>query len=408
MPMTSGDLSRVLRNEAFIGTPPNNPRRAGQIERRIARRRRRQRAQVAIVAATILAVAGLSAVATRGVSGDPPPVNKATASPRPLPTVALPPATPVEKLWPRAATKLPAKLPNGRKYFPETFVDDHTLLVTTWSSFEKTDAVWLYDTETRRLRTVAQVTTPPKATTFASGFAVGDGSIAWWTARRDKGQTVADIWAAPLNGGGQHRVATTPAGKDSDGGIERLVIARGRAIWSLSTFSSGARGGVFTAPLTGGEPAEISGTDGYHIMDWPWIGTPGGRLGAPDGVAFRELRNVETGEQRTAKVGPGRWSCGLTWCASGTDHGQVLMRRDGSGGRLLPGGWTPMPEIAGDRFVLMAQRKTIQLYDLHTGRLADLGPPREPGTYRIIEPEAGLYWMDRADGYLVVNLAAIG
>jgi hypothetical protein len=405
--MTSDDLRILLHDEAFIGTPPSNPERTGQIECRIARRRRRLRVQVAGVAVAVLAVAGLSAVASRGVFGGGDPAVSGTATAIPLRKVALPPAVPIEKLWPQAVTKLPPKLPNGRTYSTRAFVDDHTLLVTTSSSFEKTDAVWLYDTDTRRLRLVTQITTPSKATTFASDFAVGDGRVAWWTARKEKNATVAEIWSAPLAGGGPHRVATMRAGKDEDGGVERLVIADGKAIWSLATFSPGARDGIFEAPLTGGGPTKIPGTDGYHIVDWPWIGTPDGRDNSTDLVAFKELRNVQTGQRRTAKVGPGRWICDLTWCGSLTSRGMALVRRDGSNGRILPGAWAVTAQIALDRFVAISQLRSVQLYDLSSGRLADLGPARQPGSFHIIEPGSRLYSIDRADGYLIVNLAAI-
>jgi hypothetical protein len=349
-------------------------------------------------------------VATRGLpGGGGEPAGSPTATAGPPRAVKLPKATPVEKLWPQATIKLPAKLPNGRMYAPEVFVDDHTLLASTRSSFEKTDALWLYDIATRRLKLSTRVTTPANATTFASHFTGGDGHVAWWTGRRENGETVAEIWSAPLRGGQSRKITAMSAGKDEDGGIERLVIAGGKAIWSLSTFSPGARGGIFTAPITGGEPAKIPGSDGYHIVDWPWVGTPGYRANSPDQVAFKDLRNIETGERRTATVGPGRWICGLTWCEGGTagPRGTALVRRDGSGGRLLPGvGGSPFSDIALDRFVVVL-RETIQLYDLRGGRLADLGSPGEAGSYRILSPGARLYWVDRADGFLVVNLAAI-
>jgi hypothetical protein len=407
--MTSDDFRRLLRNDEFVGTPPGNPGRAGQIERRIARRRHHMRAQVALVAAAVLAVAGLSTVATRGSSDRGEPAISRSDTPSPLPKVKLPRAVPIEKLWPQAATKIPSRLPNGRKYFPETFVDDHTLLVTTWSSFEKTDAVWRYDTETRRLSPVAQVITPPKASTFASDFAVGDGRVAWWTAREENGGTIVEIWSAPLSGGETQRVASMPVGKN-EGGIDRLVIAGGKVIWSRSTFSPGARGGVFAVPLTGGEPTKIVGTDHYHIVDWPWIGTPDGRTNGSNIVAFEELRNVETGERRTARVGPGRWTCDLTWCMGSTDRGAALVRRDGSDGRQLPRSWAAIiDQFALDRFVIVpgSKSRSMELYDLRSERLADLGPSRVPNTFRTVQPGDRLYWMDQSDGYLVVDLTAI-
>jgi hypothetical protein len=241
------------------------------------------------------------------------------------------------------------------------------------------------------------------------GLAVGDGYVAWWTGHSQNGETAAEIWSAPLRAGGRSRKITTmPAGKDADGGVDRLVIAGGKAIWSLSTFSPGAPAGIFTAPLTGGEPTKIPGSDGYHIVDWPWAGAPDDRGRSPALVAFKDLRNMETGERRTAKVGPGRWTCGLTWCVRPNPSSMTLVRRDGSDGRLLPGDGRPMLSgVALDRFVLVPREETIQLYDLSSGRLADLGAPRMPRSFRVFMPGDRLYLMDRADGSFVVDLTAI-
>jgi hypothetical protein len=125
-------------------------------------------------------------------------------------------------------------------------------------------------------------------------------------------------------------------------------------------------------------------------------------------VAFKDLRNVRTGERRGAEVGPGRWTCGLTWCARTVDRGQVLSRRDGSDCRLLLGDAGPtIPQIALGRFVPISGRKTIQLYDLRSGRLADLGAPRKPHSFQPVGFDDRLFLVDRADGYLLVDLTAI-
>ncbi|HEU5156057.1 MAG TPA: hypothetical protein VFU43_03610 [Streptosporangiaceae bacterium] len=410
MPMTSDDLRGLLRDEGFVGTPPGNPGRAGQIEHRIARRRRRLRGQVAAVAATVLAVAGLSTAASRGVFGGVldggDPAASGTASARPMPTVALPAAVPVEKLWPQAVVKVPARLPNGRKYYPEAFVGNRTLLVTTSGGFERTDAIWLYDTGTRRLSQVTRVTTPAKATTFASDFAVGDGRVVWWTARRAQGEIIAEIWSAPLSGGEARKIVTMPAGKEEDSGIGDLVIAGGKVFWSLSAFTPQARGGLFEAPLTGGPPTKIPGTDRHQIVEWPWIGTPG-RNDAARPVTFKDVRNVVTGERRSAEVGPGRWTCDVTWCVSYGGPDTRAVRRDGTGGRVLPGEWPFPTDIALDRFLLYSGPRTMQLYDLRSGRLADLGAPRQPRSYTAIQPGDRIYRMDRADGYLIVDFTAV-
>src|SRR5262245_12091707 len=137
MPMTIQELRRLLRTEGLFEAPPGNPERTGQLERRIARRRRRLRGQVAAAAAVLVVAVG-SAVAARGLpggSGGGEPAGPGTATPTPHVTVVSSHAVPIEKLWPQAVTKLPSKLPNGRRYAPEAFVDDHTLLVTTTSGF---------------------------------------------------------------------------------------------------------------------------------------------------------------------------------------------------------------------------------------------------------------------------------
>ncbi len=47
----------------------------------------------------------------------------------PLPIDAAPPS--IERVWPQAVHKLPSRLPNGRLFTPELFLDDHTVLAGT-------------------------------------------------------------------------------------------------------------------------------------------------------------------------------------------------------------------------------------------------------------------------------------
>lgn len=61
---------------------------------------------------------------------------------------------PIGSVWPEALREVPAKTPDGEKIQPILLRDDRTLLVSTWASFEKTDALYAYDLDTLALREI--------------------------------------------------------------------------------------------------------------------------------------------------------------------------------------------------------------------------------------------------------------
>src|SRR5262245_6288780 len=123
MNLTTDDLRDVLAEQA--SRQPANLRREGEIRGRIIRRRRRLAGSVLAAAATVAALAlaapYLGPAATRDPasrSGEPP---------------ALPSPTPVSVavVAPQAVHALPERLPNGKRYLPRVFADDHTMIVAS-------------------------------------------------------------------------------------------------------------------------------------------------------------------------------------------------------------------------------------------------------------------------------------
>lgn len=351
--------------------------------------------QLALVAATVVALAGGTAVLTRGVGSS----DGGHALQRSGPVKA----PPIEKVWPDAVHKVPGTLPNGRAFTPQGFIDDHTMVVTTESSFEKTDALYRYDLRTNTAKKITTVLGPPSVKAYASGFTVGGGYVAWAFELSHR----VDIWVAPVSGGQGHRIISQPGGKR----LSRLVIDHGNVLWSLD-----GTGGVYRAPLTGGTPKLIGGSEGMHILAWPWIGTPYGVEGVGEKQnEFEHVVNTETGETRQARLSPnaGMWACGVTWCTgNGRGGATEVERRDGTGHRAIPGQGAAIGDPpALDRFVItLPTRDTVALYDVRTGRMGDLGAVggRNGVSFqRLKDPANRLYAAKVADGYLVVDLGAI-
>ncbi|GAB2865073.1 hypothetical protein GCM10027176_78520 [Actinoallomurus bryophytorum] len=307
---------------------------------------------------------------------------------------------PIQQVWPKAAHQIPDTLPNGHAFRPEAFVDDHTLLVSTESSFEKSNALYAYDLRTHHTRLITQVVTPPKTKMFASNITVGDGYAGWALA----GDYGTEIWAAPLTGGQAHLVTRTNTRPPS-----QLTISGGKAIWSAHV-----TGGVYQAPIGGGAAHEVPGSRSMYILAWPWIGSPPGQVASPKkGVVFAKIKNVLTGETRSATLtDQASWKCGLTWCTGeGPNFVTEVQRRDGSGRQAIPSGdsTSAIPPIL-DRFVItFPSGGTIAVYDLRTGRIGDLRTsPRKNNAYLVPQDPANrLYTAFTAGGYVVVDLGAI-
>ena len=313
----------------------------------------------------------------------------------------------IEKVWPGVAFRVPKTLPNGHVYQPAAIIDAHTMAVTTESSFEKADALYAYDLRSHAARKIATIITPPGAKVFASDFIAGGGYVAWWLF--DGART--EIWAAPISGGPARLV-----GETGGPGPSQLAIDGTDAVWSPVR-----TGGVYRAPLAGGGTARmVAGSASMHLLMWPWIGTPpvvrrSGTIRDNFGVAFAHIKNVLTGEKRSAHLtDQGVWRCGTTWCVGADDHFVAeAQRRDGGGRRAIPrvpmGPFGLISPIL-DRFVIAAPSGgTIAVYDLRTGKIGDLGirSGKNAGLAESQRPASPLYWTMTTGGYVIVDLAAI-
>jgi hypothetical protein len=351
-------------------------------------------------AAVAIAIGGATVGGRALLTGTHAPgTAKAGASPalHRLKKTAVPP---MEKVWPQAIHRLSKKLPNGHAYHPLTFLDDHTLLVSTESSFEKADALYAYDLHKHTARQITTVVTPPKTQMFASYFTTGDGYVAWAIA----GHYGGEVWAAPLTGGKAHRVARTGTSTP-----DHLAIDGGNVYWSLVRSP-----GVYRAPIAGGDARLVGGTGSEYILQWPWVGSPRDSLGTAAGVRFATAKNVKTGETRSARLTDrAAWHCGPTWCVGQKNFVTEAQRRDGSGRHAIPDveSMSAVPPSL-DRFVITSPAGgTIAVYDLETGRIGDLGVTSEkklPSTWvRPQEPGNPLYYTVTDGGYVLVDLAAI-
>jgi hypothetical protein len=340
------------------------PRLPALLPERLERihRRRRRRARVALAAAAVVLVAGGAVAVTPG--GDT--MTAVTASE----THSATPAEHVEKVWPEAVRKVPAKGPDGASWRPRTFIDDRTLLVTAPAGFDPPTAVYAYDLDDSSRRKIADLPPLKGTLSFANGFAVGNGHVVWWTGTKDR---VAHLWAVPVDGGTAKLVADQSIKEGDGSGIDSLTVADGKIVFSLYT------GGVFAVPLEGGTVEPVEGGAGMHLLAWPWIGTPGWG-GEPHGTEFARILNVETGETRTAVTHPGEviQSCGVTICLGSTSDYQTFFRhRDGSSQKMVPARVsTPTPPTQ-DRFYISVygdgKLEGVGLYDLNTGESGDLG-----------------------------------
>ncbi|GAA3191112.1 TolB family protein [Nonomuraea roseoviolacea] len=355
-------LRRTLTGAA--GRAPQAPvTLSGAVEARYRRRRNRTRA--ALAAAAVVALVGGATFALKG--GTP------RAMPATPPTTKLPPA--IEKVWPRAIHDLPARLPDGRAFYPHQLIDERTLLVTPEDDATRPDAVYAYDVETHAARKIADLTVPKRTVSFPSGFAAGSGRVVWWTALEGG---LGQIWSAPLSGGPAHLVASRPV---DDGGFDALTVAGDRIVFSLE------EGGVFTVPLRGGTVEPVKGGADSHLLAWPWISRPG-RASVEGEPMFGTIRNVETGQTSTALTRRGEEMvfCGLELCMGRSDRGVgFVRRRDGSGERPDPCA-AARPTGGSDRFCTESVHGTgrsrvgVVLRDRTSGKSADLGirNPEEP------------------------------
>lgn len=201
------------------------PRLPALLPERLERihRRRRRRARVALAAAAVVLVAGGAVAVMPG--GDT--MTAVTASE----TRSATPAERVEKVWPEAVRKVPAKGPDGASWRPETFIDDRTLLVTAPAGFDQPTAIYAYDLDDNSRRKIADLPSLKGTLSFANGFAVGNGHVVWWTGTKDR---IAHLWAVPVAGGTAKLVADQSIKEETAAGSTRSPWPTAR-LFSRST-----------------------------------------------------------------------------------------------------------------------------------------------------------------------------
>ncbi|MFC5833407.1 TolB family protein [Nonomuraea insulae] len=428
-------LSRVLSGAA--DRAPQVPAGLAATVKAGHRRRRARTAAVFAAAAVVLVAGGAgAAVSALRSQAEPHPPVAATGGAESS-ADRIPP--PIEKVWPQAVHKIPAKLPDGRAYYPQLLLDDHTLLVMTGVSDGKRQFLWSYDLGTGEPRQIAEIPATKGSAIFAEGVAAGGGNIVWWASYKEADSPrVARIWTVPAAGGRPRPVTDVPLGNVmKEGHINGLAVTGSDVVFAYE------KGGVYRAPLAGGSPQPVKGAERHHILQWPWVGIHRGK------AIFRELFNVETGERRDAVVkSDEEVRCGVDRCAgvavryktvkvkrprdrSGkeikcgtrrcpdTVRTQTVLRRfvrdrDGSPERELPSTFQQGDDAGLERFFKVTLRGpgnqvVLTLYDADTGRSADLGIRTDAkGTMAI--PDGGL---DRLMTYpignemYVLDLAAI-
>ncbi|GAB3423463.1 hypothetical protein [Flindersiella endophytica] len=398
------ELERVLRS-AGESAPRPELNLVDQIGER-GRRRRRNQVRTVVACGTAIVTVGVVGLAVDAIRpGTFAPADGTTIETAPLPKQkqekpAKKTSVPLAKsLWPQAVHQIPRKLPDGRTIFPLTFLDADTLLITTQSSFEKTDALVRYDLKTQATEEVAKVDSPG----YANNITLSDGWVVWSAYDEKSKQPGTEIWGVPVAGGQARRLVVAPGA-----GIDFLAVGGGEVHWSYR----GNKNEVYSAPLTGdGKPRAIPGSKGYHIVSWPWIGSPGDEQKSgpipEQQVLYSTLRNVETGESRTTVDLKGLWSCGLTWCVGASDDKMYAQQRDGSGRKSTGAGafmdlfaMRPMP--LRDRFYVDG----LTISDVHTGKTGRLSHDKEEG-FRIPNDDRLHYSYVKNDRYELIDLAAI-
>ncbi|MEV0826423.1 TolB family protein [Nonomuraea rubra] len=386
------DLTRVLGRAA-----ESAPQAPSDLPTQVMGRSRRRRthtltAVTALAAAGVVVVAGGVTLSVRGPQ-EPPPVAV-----DPGPTSSAEQTTnpdPVEKVWPDAVWKIPQQ---SRKLRPVIFIDDHTLLLETWASHEKADALYAYELETGRTRKITDIRTPKGV--YASAFTAGAGRIFWQTIEN----TRTRLWSVPISGG---KPAVVPTDTPIRQGADKLVVAGDRL-----AFSAFRTGGVFTVPVEGGAVTPVENAGRHHILSWPWVGTPGEYTPNQE-PSFEELYNVETGELSKALVRPGdRYvRCGVTTCVGQNAAGKPFFRlRDGSQERELEE--SAMHGLSQDRFMTVHPPGRDQaLVDLVTGESGDLGlRPDAKGQMTSVQPgitNDRLVWYEVKGKLVIIDLARI-
>ncbi|WP_406674778.1 hypothetical protein WBK31_11380 [Nonomuraea sp. N2-4H] len=357
-----------------------------------------------VMAPIVMAPIVMGAIVAVPAYARPEPAGRtvAAAAARPVPAagrmVTVAPERPIEKAWPKAVHKVPRRLPGGGLARPVTMLGAGRLLLTSENRHERANALYVRQLRSGRTVKLADIPLPKGTTLFPSGFTVGHGKIAWWTAR---GRT-ADIWAVPEKGGKARRVASAPLPPPSRSGhITGLAVTRKGFAWSAGDW------GVFTVPAAGGRPRSITGTKGLHLMRWPWAGSPGPF--DPIKAPYQSIKNVETGETRADPASGTAVACGVSRCiarAGDSPAGRVLGRDGRPQGAVNVAGMRPQP-LLRDRFAVAQHPDRALIHDLRSKTSVVVkGINTRVGDRTAAGDDFVRF--TRADGaYLIVDLASV-
>lgn len=383
------DVAAALRRAAD-GAPDPVDLLAGLGERR--RRRTRQRYRTALAAAGVVAVAVGGTAAVRGghqttAVANRPSATSTTAATAESTAIRKGPAKPAREVWPEAVFTLPKKAADGFTYRPVTALSPTEILVTAESSFEKAGRVELYDLANHTSRVLTEMVPQGKGY-YAQAVEAGSGHIAWWGTRPNTGDTWADFWVAPIQGGRAVRVGEVTGALSK---VETIGVTADHVVWSPRS------GGVYRIPIGGGAVEKMPDTDGLWLLAWPWAADVPVGMNTMDTSDRNQslLVNLETGERRavTAAAGVQRLRCAVEWCVGRSGEHLVAQRLDGSATRNLP---SPSSEQTayGGRFVWIGH----SLYDIATGRSGMLsavggdGPSGMLGRGVSSSPTSVFYW----------------
>ncbi|MEU8251978.1 hypothetical protein [Nonomuraea sp. NPDC048916] len=416
---TEDELSAALRQAATRAPEPDLLAGVSARRRRRARRRAGLLALTAAVAVvvtsttvarSVLSIRGGEEAAVTVTPGETVtrPSSSAVAT---IPTAAKP-SKPEEiaaaELWPEALFTMPAANPDGWRYRPITGISPTEVLLSAESSFETAGRFEVYDARTGEARVVVDVPVRPGVKKYIPQTTTVDATTVAWYAYGEQadGTKVRDIWTVPL-AGGEAKLLTTRVGGEAD--IDAISLDGEHVVWSEID------GGVWRLPLAGGTPERLPGSDGLHLIEWPWATdmarTPG-HLERNQG----KLVNLADGSATSlaAPQGTRGLRCGPVWCYGRGERGTwgtVVHRLDGAGtSRSVIAnfgmGFSPYPIL--DRFLQTGS----SVYDLETGKLATAGSSSGwYGAGTSSEPSTILYWgttkADKPDRLWVLNLAAV-
>jgi hypothetical protein len=312
-----------------------------------------------------------------------------TPAPRPEP----PGPQPAALVWPAARRAvLPADLPDGTAFTPETFADARTAVGTAPTPDGKFLRLLVRQGggTLRELRRLPMTGNPSVAAVAAEGTV-----LAWVENAAD----AMRVWTADLAGKAAARQLT------ADTGAARfyqsqydLLIAEGRVHWAGDAPDGGTE--IRSVALAGGPVAVRTEPGTWQLSAWPWL---------VDGVAAASgattLRNLTTRQDvRVAAPDRSVTNCSPTWCrvVSFDDDGFPrieLMHPDGSQRREVATGEveTQLADVAiMDRFEVYAKvdanatltgNAQILLYEIATRRTVEISPDASG-----VEFHAGVLW----------------